>query len=99
MESFEWLDYDKATPINEACVTSLICDPPAGQRIDVEDGSVTARGYAWSGGGRGIIRVELSADDGATWHEADLTHTTPSIEESHSRSINKRSWRPYAIPS
>lgn len=30
------------------------------------------RGYAWSGGGRGIIRVDVSADGGATWHVAQL---------------------------
>lgn len=30
------------------------------------------QGYAWSGGGQGIIRVDVSADEGATWHTADL---------------------------
>ncbi|VDM85709.1 unnamed protein product [Strongylus vulgaris] len=29
-------------------------------------------GYAWSGGGRGIIRVEVSADGGKTWQCAEL---------------------------
>ena len=33
---------------------------------------VTVKGYAWSGGGRGIIRVEVSADGGKTWHQATL---------------------------
>ena len=33
---------------------------------------VTLKGYAWSGGGRGIIRVDVSADGGKTWHEATL---------------------------
>lgn len=31
-----------------------------------------AKGYAWSGGGRGIIRVEASLDEGKTWHVAKL---------------------------
>ena len=29
-------------------------------------------GYAWSGGGRGIIRVEVSSDGGKTWVSAKL---------------------------
>ena len=44
-------------------------------RLDVsdDDGSITASGYAWSGGGRGIARVEISVDGGTTWEEAELT--------------------------
>lgn len=30
-------------------------------------------GYAWSGGGRGVIRVEVSADGGRSWRSATLT--------------------------
>jgi len=30
------------------------------------------KGYAWSGGGQGIIRVDVSADGGKTWHTANL---------------------------
>ncbi len=30
------------------------------------------RGYAWSGGGRGIIRVDVTPDNGTTWHQATL---------------------------
>lgn len=33
---------------------------------------VTVRGYAWSGGGRGIVRVDVSSDGGKTWHVADM---------------------------
>ena len=29
-------------------------------------------GYAWSGGGRRIIRVDVSVDNGKTWHVAHL---------------------------
>ena len=29
-------------------------------------------GYAWSGGGRGIVRVDVSADNGETWTTAEL---------------------------
>ena len=30
------------------------------------------KGYAWSGGGRGIVRVDVSTDGGKTWHSAEL---------------------------
>jgi len=33
----------------------------------------TVKGYAWSGGGRDIIRVDVSTDGGKTWAAADLT--------------------------
>lgn len=29
-------------------------------------------GYAWSGGGQKIIRVDVTADNGKTWFVADL---------------------------
>jgi len=32
----------------------------------------TLRGYAYSGGGRGIVRVDVSVDGGKTWKAADL---------------------------
>jgi sulfite oxidase len=38
----------------------------------VDDGEIEVSGYAWSGGGRGIIRVEISADGGKTWQSAQL---------------------------
>ena len=40
----------------------------------VEDGddSVSVKGWAYSGGGRGIARVDVSADGGRTWHTAEL---------------------------
>jgi sulfite oxidase len=30
------------------------------------------KGYAYSGGGRGIVRVDVSADGGETWTTAEL---------------------------
>lgn len=59
-----------AVPVREKRVNSLIVHPAldatvrAGHAIDV-------RGWAWSGAGR-IARVEVSADGGATWRDADL---------------------------
>lgn len=38
---------------------------------------VTVKGYAISGGGRAIYRVELSADGGKTWEPVDKIEQTP----------------------
>ncbi len=43
-----------------------------GRRAEVAAGTVTVRGYAYAGGGRPVVRVELSADGGATWATARL---------------------------
>ena len=32
----------------------------------------TVRGYAFSGGGHAIVRVDVSADGGKTWQTAEL---------------------------
>lgn len=66
------VDWNAAPAIQNMPVTSQICDPADGATVDVIGGEVTVKGYAWSGGGNGIIRVDLSADGGKTWHTADL---------------------------
>jgi len=62
-----------STPtMQEVPVQSLIVEPRAG--AVVEPGTpLDVRGFAYSGGGRGIIRVDVSADGGATWQQAKLT--------------------------
>ena len=37
---------------------------------------LTVKGYAYSGGGRGIVRVDVSIDNGATWRAATLLDGT-----------------------
>ncbi|KAI8099036.1 Oxidoreductase, molybdopterin-binding domain-containing protein [Halteromyces radiatus] len=61
----------KVPSIGEFNVQSYVCDPADGQ---VESNCRQARvsGYALSGGGRGIQRVDVSGDDGKTWKEAIL---------------------------
>lgn len=54
-------------------VQSILCWPPNDAVISGKDRtSVAIEGLAWSGGGRGICRVEVSLDDGASFHAADL---------------------------
>lgn len=71
--SVDWdtVDWDSAPAIQNMPVTSDICEPTPGSVID--DDEVVVKGYAWSGGGNGIIRVDVTVDGGKTWHTADLT--------------------------
>ena len=46
-------------------------DPPTGTKVEAGE-SVTLSGYAYSGGGNGIIRVDISFDGGKTWNQAQL---------------------------
>jgi len=51
--------------LGEASVNCLICVPPDGARV--ESDRVTVQGYAYGGGGRPIVRVEVSVDGGRRW--------------------------------
>lgn len=42
------------------------------QVYGLEEDSVAVEGYAFSGGGRRIVRVDISADNGRSWHQAEL---------------------------
>ncbi|XP_057377308.1 sulfite oxidase-like [Daphnia carinata] len=72
--STEWdkVDFSTAPAIQEMPVTSVVCDPHDGEKVKLKDGKLNLRGYAWSGGGRGIVRVDVSVDLGKTWHVAQL---------------------------
>lgn len=63
--------WDSATgrPIEQLLVQSLITSPPSD--ASVRAGVVAVRGKAFSGAGS-IVKVELSANDGATWQAANL---------------------------
>lgn len=52
---------------------SFIIEPAAGTVI--EDDKIDVRGVAISGGGRGIVRVDISPDGGHTWQTAELIPT------------------------
>ncbi|XP_034476351.1 probable sulfite oxidase, mitochondrial [Drosophila innubila] len=73
--STDWdtVDFSKSLAIQSMPVTSAICTPMPEEHVKVdEEGCITARGYAWSGGGRRIVRVDLTSDGGKTWHVAEL---------------------------
>lgn len=57
-------------PITEILVNSLIVNLVDGQTVP-QGKLLEVRGVAWDGGS-GIARVEVSIDDGASWHQATL---------------------------
>lgn len=57
--------------IQELPVQSAIIQPNEGDSLPAGS-TVVVQGYAWSGGGRNIVRVDVSTDAGHTWTAATL---------------------------
>lgn len=72
--SVDWdtVNWGSAPAIHESPVTSAITEPSVGTTLPKGTTEVTMRGYAWSGGGREVARVDVSADGGKTWGTAEL---------------------------
>lgn len=79
--STDWdtVDFSKSPAIQNMPVTSAICTPHTGEHVSVINGTITVKGYAWSGGGHKIVRVDVTADSGETWHVANLEEEEKSI--------------------
>lgn len=65
--------------INELGINSAISRPGHGEVLDLAGCGETydVKGYAYSGGGRKIIRVEVTLDGGQSWHlveDGNVTH-------------------------
>ena len=92
-------EFATAYSIQELPIQSAICSPLDGQTVPIQwktiDNHTTpvieVDGYAWSGGGRAIIRVDLSLDGGQTWHIARLTQEEPKKSLHHTYSWT--SWK------
>ncbi|WYZ34975.1 hypothetical protein EsH8_I_001251 [Colletotrichum jinshuiense] len=82
-------DWDAAPAIQEMPVTSAVTAVSTEGSRRSGDGEVDGRwlvkaeGYAYSGGGREIARVDVSTDGGRTWRTADL------VED---RGAGRRAW-------
>jgi len=59
----------------------------------VEEESVIVEGYAFAGGGRRIVRVDVSPDNGHTWRQAHIL----DADEKGNRAWSWRQWR-LALP-
>ena len=57
-------------------ITKLEQKKPSSSTLDAKPGdeiTVKASGWAWAGGGRNIVRVNITGDGGKTWTTADIT--------------------------
>ncbi|KAL8956682.1 MAG: hypothetical protein Q9183_006243, partial [Haloplaca sp. 2 TL-2023] len=77
------VDWETAPAIQETPVQSAITslrdisahsaqDSKLLQVYGLEEDSIAVEGYSYAGGGRRIIRVDVSADDGRSWQQAEL---------------------------
>lgn len=64
--STDWdtVDFKSAPSIQDLPVQSAICEPANGASLEEGTEEFTVKGYAWSGGGRDIVRVDVSPDGG-----------------------------------
>ena len=62
-------DWERGLTIDEMPLNAAICEPAAGAVLP--SGAVTVRGWAVASG-RAVARVDLSADGGRTWRQAEL---------------------------
>lgn len=83
--STDWdtVDFSKSPAIQELPVMSAICQPTPGQTIVVENDEVIVKGYAWSGGGQKIVRIDVTADGGNSWIVADIDHQDDNPPSRH----------------
>jgi sulfite oxidase len=66
-------------------VTSAIVTPGPDSRIATKAESVRVEGYALAGGGRAVIRVDVSVDNGKTWTMATLQPSPSDAVEQYRR--------------
>lgn len=69
LKSLDGVDVERIPSLQEQPVQSTITGPDKVVAGEVN----TLKGYAYSGGGRGIVRVDVSVDGGKTWKAAQLT--------------------------
>ncbi|XP_017889774.1 sulfite oxidase [Ceratina calcarata] len=92
--STDWdnVDFSKAPAIQEMPVISAICKPEPLENVKVVNGKINVKGYAWSGGGRKIVRVDVTNDQGETWHTANL-----DAEDTNAKDGRHWSWTLWSI--
>ncbi|KAK9820662.1 hypothetical protein WJX74_001642 [Apatococcus lobatus] len=83
------VNWDSAPAIQEPNVTSAICEPCNDAAISSSGGTIPVKGFAYSGGGHAIIRVDVSADQGKSWSVAELS----SVASRRSRAWSWTLWQ------
>lgn len=69
-ESADRVDWSSGIKLGEHPINSVICLPKDGERIT--QNSTCIQGYAFTGGGRRVERVDVSIDGGQSWLAAGL---------------------------
>jgi len=75
-------------PIDHVPITSAVTSPEPGA-IVMPGEALMITGYAYSGAGHAVIRVDVSIDGGETWTQAELTRPN---EAQHIRSGRAWAW-------
>ncbi|KAK6153162.1 hypothetical protein DH2020_012801 [Rehmannia glutinosa] len=90
--SVNWdnIDWSTRRPQMDFPVQSAICS--LDDVNNLKPGKITIKGYAVSGGGRGIERVDVSIDGGKTWVEASKYQKTGVPYISDNESSDKWGW-------
>ena len=70
--SVEGIEVEAIPSLQQQPVQSAITVPTQGASFTPGE-AVSVKGYAYSGGGRGIVRVDVSSDGGKSWKTATLT--------------------------
>ena len=71
VKSLEGIDVEAIPSLQEQPVQSVVTVPRKNSTLTAGN-THTIRGWAYSGGGRGIVRVDVSIDGGKTWKSAEL---------------------------
>jgi len=70
VKTLDGIDVEKIPSLQEQPIQSAITVPPPNSIL--KSGYNLLKGYAYSGGGRGIVRVDVSIDGGKNWKTATL---------------------------
>nr|XP_022903826.1 probable sulfite oxidase, mitochondrial [Onthophagus taurus] len=82
--TYDNIDWNSSPAIQELPVISAICKPIENEIVKVDDdGMITVRGYAWSGGGKKIVRVDVTIDGGENWYVAGFDHQEEAVPPHH----------------
>ncbi|KAF6747841.1 Oxidoreductase, molybdopterin-binding domain-containing protein [Ephemerocybe angulata] len=67
--------YSNGFSIQQMPVSSAILEP-TDKKVIIHDGKITLRGWAYSGGGNWVERVEVSPDGGSVWYAVEVDDMT-----------------------
>lgn len=87
-------DIEALPPIDHVPITSAITYPEPGAIVTSGE-VVLVAGYAYSGAGHAVIRVDVSTDAGETWAQAELTRAN---DVQHVRSGRAWAWVQWQLP-